>query len=151
MHFISEFYFWWNLSQRRQRKKWQWKWLIMVMVMIIIILQWMNRCFVCYGNFNVPCHTSCSHWFRGECILHKWLHGFHGYMASQWSHMNIHSSQISGSMSCGIGSWSHHDTKSTHHPLGDCHYYYHYHYQPFLLSFFSLSSLSWVSPTITIH
>ncbi|XP_028753249.1 E3 ubiquitin-protein ligase RNF170-like isoform X1 [Neltuma alba] len=32
-------------------------------------------CPVCHGDFNLPCRTSCSHWFCGECILRVWLHG----------------------------------------------------------------------------
>ncbi|KAI4296229.1 hypothetical protein L6164_036203 [Bauhinia variegata] len=31
-------------------------------------------CPVCRGQFKLPCRTSCSHWYCGECILSVWLH-----------------------------------------------------------------------------
>ncbi|XP_062175786.1 uncharacterized protein LOC133880838 [Alnus glutinosa] len=32
-------------------------------------------CAVCHGRFTLPCRTSCSHWFCGDCILQVWIHG----------------------------------------------------------------------------
>ncbi|KAJ7968050.1 E3 ubiquitin-protein ligase [Quillaja saponaria] len=32
-------------------------------------------CPVCHGRFNLPCRTSCFHWFCGDCILRVWLYG----------------------------------------------------------------------------
>ncbi|XP_074275013.1 uncharacterized protein LOC141599036 isoform X2 [Silene latifolia] len=32
-------------------------------------------CPVCFGDFTIPCRTSCGHWFCGSCILQVWNHG----------------------------------------------------------------------------
>ncbi|KAA8545506.1 hypothetical protein F0562_020290 [Nyssa sinensis] len=32
-------------------------------------------CPICFGNFTIPCKTSCGHWFCGNCILQYWNYG----------------------------------------------------------------------------